>query len=143
MHVLTLIGYPVCWLKGGHPERFGVVVLLLSYLVSSQTYLWRIDNFYFGSAAADLVLLVIFGWMALTADRWWPLAVTAGLTLCMMVHLLTIISPDLSRYAATSAQIGLWILIDLTLLAGVVERWLAGERSVSSMARWRRAPQTS
>jgi len=142
MHVLGLIGFPVGWLKGGHPERFGAAVLLLNYLVSSQVHLWRIGNFYFGSAAGDFVLLLIFGWMALKTDRWWPFVVTAALALAMTIHLLTLTMPDLSRYAATSAQIGLWILINLTVLAGVFERWLAGEPAVSGRIRWRRAPYT-
>lgn len=138
MHFLGLAAYVVGWLKGGHPERFGVTVLLVSYALSSLTYRWRIGDFYWASAAADVTLLLILGWLALRSARWWPLIVAAALALILMVHGLTILAPALSTYAAASAHIGLWIVIDTALLFGVLERWLAGERAVSDQQSWRR-----
>ncbi len=137
MYVLALAAVPVGWLRGGHPERFGVAVLIISYVISSQTYRWRIDDVYWATAAQDAVLLCVFGWLAFTSNRWWPAAVTALFALVVVVHLLTIIDPDLSEQAAISAQVGLNSLINLTLLAGVFERWLAGERPASDRATWR------
>lgn len=137
-HAIGFLAYIAGWLKGGHPERMGASVLLCGYVFSSATFRWRIGDFYWASAAEELTLMLIFGWLAFRSDRWWPFAVTAALALVMLVHGLTILAPDLSSYAAISAQIGLWIVIDTALLFGVLERWLAGERAVSDTAVWRR-----
>lgn len=139
MHFLGLAAYVVGWLKGGHPERFGVTVLLASYALSSVTFRWRIGDFYWASAVEDLTLLLIMGWLALRSARWWPFVAAAALALIMVVHGLTVLTGGaLSAYAAASAHIGLWIVIDTALLFGVLERWLAGERAVSDTAVWRR-----
>ena len=138
MHFLGLAAYVVGWLKGGHTERFGVTVLMISYALSSVTFRWRIGDFYWASAAEDLTLLLVTGWLAFRSPRWWPFVVAAALVLIMVVHGLTILAPNLSTYAAASAHVGLWILIDTALLFGVLERCLAGERAVSDTAVWRR-----
>ena len=67
-------------------------------------------------AATNVLLLTVFGGLALRERRWWPLPI-----------------------AALSARPGLRLLIYLTLLAGVGERWLSGERPISEEAIWRRA----
>lgn len=138
MHFLGLTAYVVGWLKGGHPERFGATALLIAYALSSITYRWRIGDFYWASAAEDLTLMLIMGWLALRSPRWWPFVVAAALALIMTIHGLTILNPALSSYAAASAHVGLWIVIDTALLFGVLERWLAGERAVSGQKSWRR-----
>lgn len=138
MHFLGLAAYVVAWLKGGHPERFGVAALLINYALSSLTFRWRIGDFYWASAVEDLVLLSLMGWLALRSARWWPIIVAAALALTMVVHGLTILAPLLSSYAAASAHIGLWMVIDTALLFGVLERWLAGEGAVSGQKPWRR-----
>lgn len=80
--------------------------------------------------ACGLVVAVIFLWLASRSDRWWPLPVTGCLILNLMIHLLVLLTP-VSLYAAISAQVGLWLLLYVTLLVGVSERWLAGEAAVS------------
>jgi hypothetical protein len=137
MHVLGFVAFIAGWLRGGHPERFGVAVLIISYMVSSQTYRWRVDDVYWAAAVQDVVLVMVFGQLALRSNRWWPAGMAALFTLVVLVHLLTVFDPNLTRYAATSAQVGLNSLINLTLLAGVFERWLAGERPASDRATWR------
>lgn len=137
-HLLGFVAYIVGWLKGGHPERVAATALMISYAVSSITFRWRVGDFYWASAAGELTLMLIFGWLAFRSDRWWPFVTTAALALIMLVHGLTLFAPDLSAYAAQSAQVGLWLVIDTALLAGVGERWLAGEAAVSRTAVWRR-----
>lgn len=90
-----------------------------------------------GIASTQAVLLAIFVRMAFRSPRWWPMAVTGCLVLIIMVHLLTVLTP-MSFYAAMSARVGLWLLLHLILLAGVAERWLAGEPAVSRTREWRR-----
>lgn len=89
-------------------------------------------------AASGLVITLIFLWLAFRSDRWWPFATAAALSLGVLVALLElVVGPGLSRYAAASAQLGLWLVVYATLLAGVGERWLAGETPVSGTAIWR------
>lgn len=89
----------------------------------------------------NFIIMLAFGWLAFRVDRWWPIAVTALLGLCVLVRIIGMANPDLSRFAMISALLGFWIVIYLVVLAGVVERWLAGEDSVSGGKTWRRRDQ--
>lgn len=135
MHAAGFAAIVVAWLKGGHTERFGVVVLVTAYMFSIHTYTWRIGDVYWAAAAQDLIAAIVFGGLALRTSRWWPLVMTALFALVMLVHLLTIVDSDLSEFAAMSALVGLNTLINATLLASAFERWLAGEKPVSRIGR--------
>ena len=82
--------------------------------------------------------MLAFGWLAFRTDRWWPIAATALMALCILVRLMGLMNPDLSRFAIMSAVLGFWILLYAVLLAGVAERWLAGEPAISHREIWRR-----
>lgn len=131
MHILAQLSITVGWLRGGHPERFGAAVLLLDYLAGNLGNHWQIRDPYMYSITQDLVVMVIFGWLALRADRWWPIAVTASLALTILVRIMGMSNPDMSRFAMLSAVLGFWLFLYTVVLAGVVERWLAGEAPVS------------
>lgn len=137
-YVLSLIAVVAAWTKGGHPERLGAVATIMVFAVSFYTHELRVDGFYVGDAAVDLVLTAFFVWMALTRDRWWPLVMSGIMGLTLLVYVTALLVPDLSAYAVMSARIGLGILSMLTLLAGAGERWLSGEPAVSDLAGWRR-----
>lgn len=138
MSILAQLSITVGWLKGGHPERFGAAVLLLDYLATELADQWQIREIYLLAVTQDVVVMLIFGGLALRADRWWPIAVTALLTLCVLNRVIGMANPDLSRFAMLSAGIGFWILIYTAMLAGAVERRLAGEAAVSEGKTWRR-----
>lgn len=87
-------------------------------------------------AASAIVITLIFIWLSFRSARWWPLVATPALMLCVMVFVLEWLNPDLSRYAAGSAHVGLWGLVYLALLAGAAERWLAGESPAGAAAVW-------
>lgn len=137
---MSIVAFIVGWLKGGHPERFGVTVLLFHAVAEELYRHWRFGDGSFELAlyvavaeelaVGRLVLALIFGWLAFRSPRWWPLAVTASLVLILLAHLLTIITP-ISYNAGASARVGLWLLVYVVVLAGVAERWLTGETPVS------------
>jgi len=127
---------PVAWFRGGHPERFAAGLLVVGYVMSMLSQPFRIADVVVGDAAADLVLTLIFGWMALNGDRWWPFAMTACLFLTLLVHLCVAVVPGLDHRADISARIGLGILAVSCLFLGVAERWLAGERPASEAVCW-------
>lgn len=109
-------------------------MLLLDHVIVTHVFEWWPNVVV--EPAGDVVLLGLFVWLALRGGRWWPSVIAASLVLMMISHLLEATTP-MGRYVALSARLGLWILIYLTLLAGVAERWLAGERPVSDSRRWR------
>ena len=119
--------YAIAWLRGGHPERFGAGVLLFVNLMAEPANAWVIGGGHPGFIALDGGLFLVFGWLALRGDRWWILVAAAGAGLAFLALVLQLLDPDLSLYAMVSAQIGLNYVIDLALLLGVWERWLAGE----------------
>ncbi|MFN3669962.1 MAG: hypothetical protein ACK4VY_11675 [Brevundimonas sp.] len=133
----SLVVLALAWIKGGHTERLGVMVIILAYLSTLATP-WRIDDFRVGEAAADVIVTLIFAWMALSRERWWPFAATASMVLALMVHLAMVLVPDLDQRADVSARAGLGLLLILSLMAGVAERWLSGEAPVSRLHAWRR-----
>lgn len=129
---MNLAAWSACaaaWLKGGHPERLGATVLLSAAAIELFIVDWRLGELEAGIAGTQMVLLAIFAGIGFKSERWWPLAVTACLVLLIMVHLLTVLTP-LSFFAATSARVGLWLLLHVVVLAGVGERWLAREEAV-------------
>ncbi|MBF0665665.1 MAG: hypothetical protein IR159_09035 [Brevundimonas sp.] len=126
----------VAWLRGGHVERFGVAVLICDYVVTAVVDGRPGEQLV--AAASAIAVMLMFAWLSFRSGRWWPLVATSGLILCVMVFVLEWLDPALSGYAARSAQVGLWLLVYLALLAGAGERWLAGERPVSGPAMWRR-----
>jgi hypothetical protein len=128
----------VAWLKGGHVERLAAAVMLIAFAVSFALPTTRMWNVHIDDAAQDVGVTLFFGWLALSGDRWWPLAMTAVMVLTLLVHVLIFMVPGLGEYAEMSARIGLGILMALVLMAGAGERWLAGERAVSDTAVWRR-----
>lgn len=111
-------------------------MLLFDYMVSGLIYrTW--NHLFVLQVAQDALLLTIFGWLALKGSRWWAAVVSGALALILVVHALTAME-IIARYAVLSARMGLWLLIYSTLLAGIGERWLAGERPVSEGRGWRR-----
>ncbi|MBX9460246.1 MAG: hypothetical protein KL785_03215 [Brevundimonas sp.] len=140
-HIIGGLSLLMAWFRGGRPERFGAGVLLLNQMTVSYYDGWLVGAFEPGTAADDIILMLVFGMMALTSRRWWPLVVTATLALCVVVHGLALVT-SMTHYASVSARIGLWTVIQLALAAGVLERWLAGERPAADSAVWSRRRRT-
>lgn len=138
MHVLAVLSITLGWSRGGHPERCGALVLLLDYLVSRVGDQWQIREIVIIALTLDLAVMLAFTWLALRADRWWPIAVTASLALCVLARVIGLMNPELSRFAMLSAVLGFWLLIYIFTIAGVAERWLAGEPAISDSETWRR-----
>lgn len=131
-----LTAYGLAWLRGGHTERLAAGIMIFVVLLSSVTFRWHVGGVYLAAVVETGVLAPIFGWLAFRSARWWPLVATAGLLLVLLLRVVTLVDARLAQTDIGSAGVGLWYLIDLTLLAGVFERWLAGEAPVNR-TRWR------
>lgn len=132
--VFGLAVYAIAWVRGGRPERLGAGILLLVTLLSEFTYRWQVDGFYPAGLAQDGVRFLIFGWLCFRLDRWWLFSMTAAHGLIVLAFVLRFADPALSQNAFAAALVGLGYLVDLSLLLGVVERWLAGEPAASPAA---------
>ncbi len=126
--VLTLVVLPLAWAKGGPPERQGAAILLVGWLLSYLVQDVTLGKTFIGEAAVDAVTTAIFLWLAMTRRRWWLLAATAVMILLMIAHAATAFLPELTPRGDRVARMGLGVLLPLSLLAGIGERWLAGER---------------
>lgn len=139
--LLTLTTIAFAWARGGHPERLGAGALLIWAVTSVTAPDWlhrfAIENVSVFEIVLELALLAVLVRMALAGHRWWPFAAVAVVTLSVMVFLAQVFLPELDRRAEISAHVGLTIALNLTLLAGVGERWLAGEEPVSRALAWR------
>ncbi|HYD28288.1 hypothetical protein [Brevundimonas sp.] len=140
--VLGLIAYAIAWIWGGRPERLAAGVLLFTCLLSSLTFGWEVGGFYWFAMAQDCVRLLIFGWLCLRFDRWWSFVITAALGQMLFVYAAQLLIPAVTQYAVASAHVGLGYLIDLALLLGVSERWLAGEEP-ARLAAWKAADRAT
>lgn len=142
-YVLCLVAVVAAWMKGGHAERIGALLTVVSFAASFYVHELMIGRFYAGDAVLDLLLTGMFLWLALNTDRWWLLMMAGVMSLTLLVYISALFVPELSPYAVMSARIGLGILSTLTLLAGSAERWLAGEAAISDLKGWGPSPSGS
>lgn len=133
----SILVFALAWLKGGHPERLGVVLMSAAFLVAALApRVLVLGDMLLYDAISDTVMLAALLWMSFRGDRWWPFLAAAAMFLTAVVHGAMVLIPELDTRADMSARIGLTFLMVIALLAGVVERWLAGERPASELARW-------
>lgn len=139
---LGVMVYPVAWVWGGRSERLGAGVMLFGYALSSLTFEWEVGGFRLAVMIEDCLLLLVFGWLCFRSNRWWMLVTTAAMGLIVLTHVVKLLDPAFSQYAAVSARIGLRYLVDLALLLGVWERRLAGEPPAGPAA-WAKAARAT
>lgn len=75
--------------KGGEPERYGIVMLLVGFFVQATAYgvtKVRFESVDPASLLVDLVNLVGFTAIALNAKRYWPLVAAALQLLAVLTH---------------------------------------------------------
>lgn len=135
--VSSLAALLIAWLKGGHPERTGVVLWLIGWMLALMVNDARIGNLRWAVALLDIATFSAFLWLALRHARWWPLGVCACLLLTIGVHASTMLVRGMTALGEASAQLGLGMLTTLMLAGGAFERWLAGERPASATAVWK------
>ena len=115
---LALITLYALW-AGGGPERVGaavyalsVAVTYLALLVHSQMWL----NLETGVFIVDAITFLLFLLIALRADRFWPLWVTAFLGLGVLGHLGKLAGPDVF-WRAYAFVLAIWSYPILALIA--------------------------
>lgn len=136
--VTGLAALAIAWLKGGHPERLGVVIWLAGWALALPVNGLRFGDLRWAVALLDVAAFAAFLWLALRYARWCPLGVSACLLLTISMHAAVLLVPEITPHGEASAQLGVGMLGVLIQAAGAFERWLAGERPVSASAVWDR-----
>lgn len=132
----------LCWFKGGHPERLAAGWLLVIVVIDDGILpVVSFHGFHPLDSLMSLATAGLFIWIAMTRDRWWPFLAAGSTLLVLMVQLYDLLAGGIDRRAYISAHIGLMAFLLLTMLAGVLERRIAGERAVfESPQGWRSRP---
>ena len=106
-------------LAGGGPERIGAAVYAVSVaathlILTAHTQRWL--NVETGVFIVDVVTFLAFVPIALRADRFWPLWVSAFLGLGVLGHLARMVGPD-TFWWAYAVVLTIWSYPVLALLA--------------------------
>ena len=134
-----LVILPLAWLKGGHAERRGVVLLIVGYVASTFVVAAILDRVRIGELVVDLVLLVFLIALMLRSNRWWPMVAVAVQLLTVASYAAVWLDPDQRLRDNVAARWVLGMVVLYSLLGGVAERWLAGERPAMPPLRSRRS----
>lgn len=138
MQIIAVASFAVAWWKGGRAERLGAAILICDALLTTTIVGLAAPGVHRAAMMVQLLTALGILWLTFRFDRWWLFVASGALILCALVTLMEVLNPALSLYAAVSAQLGLWALVYLSLLAGAGERWLAGEGSAGHTAVWSR-----
>lgn len=112
----------VLW-RGGQPERTAIVAWTAASLLSTGSVELRLgsyDSVQFGVFAIDIVLLAAFVWLALRADRVWPLWVTGFHLVGVLTHVAKVLKPDLHPWAYAIGQAGGGYLVLAAITIGTL-----------------------
>ncbi|CAN5125856.1 hypothetical protein BH09PSE1_BH09PSE1_28690 [soil metagenome] len=134
--------FPFAWIRGGHPERAVAATLLLAYASGPFAQELQWGRVYVGVAAVDVIVWCVFVWLSLRYDRWWLLVASAAQTLNVMASVVLVLTPALTTRENVVAQWAFTVVSLYALLAGVLERRLAGERPAAPSLRKRNAKPT-
>lgn len=140
----TLAVFSIAWLKGGHPERQGVAIMIVAYIASLFAAEWVIDRIRVLEFVIDVAMLVALIPLGIRSPRWWPMAAIAGQILVVVSYIAVMASPEISIRDNVGTRWVLSCVVLYCLLGGVLERWLAGEPPVMHIPRRRQdAPNVS
>ncbi len=137
LQALGLVAFAVALWKGGRVERQAAAVLIVNFLLTIAITLSRSIHTTKIITVVEGATALVFLWLALSRQRWWLLAATSGLMLCVFTWAVRLLLPGIGYETAASAAVGEWALVYLALMGGALERWLAGETAVSAGRRAR------
>jgi hypothetical protein len=93
--LFVTMGLACLW--GKRPEYIGAAVMVFGSIFSALATSARSVRFRsmeVGVFTVDLIMLLLFGWLALTSKRFWPIWVT-GFHLCaILTHITVLLMPE-------------------------------------------------
>jgi len=140
--ILTLIASvgAVAWRFGGTPEKLAGAIFIVwaaldffYHLIFGPSDFKTVDPVHVELAATELVAMV---WLALRANRVWPLFAAAAQLICLMGHLAALIETEGMRRAYwTATQIPPFFAL-IALMAGTLAHVLRARR-LGNYRSWR------
>jgi hypothetical membrane protein len=116
--LILCAGYALA--AGGAPERTGsaiyVVSAVVTYLILGFHSGHKWFQVEFGVFIVDVITFVVFVWLALRANRFWPIWVSALLGLGVLAHLARLAGPDV-RWYAYAVVLTIWSYPILAIMA--------------------------
>lgn len=113
------LSFGTAWFRGGVPERLGALLLVTAAIFStliadSETY--PFSKFEWGLFAIDTILFLTLLWLALLADRYWPMWLAALQLVSVWMHPAFAFSQSKMAFAYAAASI-FWSYPMLIILA--------------------------
>ena len=139
-----LVAAVVAVREGGAPERIGAVIIA-AWILSDWIYhvlfgpsgFERVDPVHVVLDGAELVAIM---WLALRANRMWPLWAAAAQLICVSGHLAAFVDPGMRRAYWAMTQLPQYIQI-VTLMLGALAH-ARRERRVGRYRSWRLTEDT-
>ncbi|WP_292037218.1 MULTISPECIES: hypothetical protein [unclassified Brevundimonas] len=129
----------LCWRLGGEPERRAAGMLFAAYAFSVLLGWVRIEGLKPAVVAADVLLAIGLGWLAIAYRRWWLLMAAANAVLVVIAHATVFLEPSIHQRAYIAYRMLPGLVIPLCAGLGAWERWLAGEPACAGWLRTRAA----
>lgn len=144
--LLLCLAIPFAARKGDEPERLAAIVLLATFLLDAVNHLVFGDPAWFevnpGHFVIDLWAFITLTWVALHANRAWPLWVSALQAIVVVGHFAKLFEIDVARISYWAmTQLPYWVQL-LILIGGT---WTHAEREqrIGRYRSWRSAPATN
>jgi hypothetical protein len=93
--------------RGGSIERLAILAWTIASILSAAAVVAKLgayETLQFGVFAVDILLLAFLAWLALRADRFWPLWVTGFHLIGVLTHIAKAVVPDLHPWAYAVGQ---------------------------------------
>ncbi|WP_269715624.1 hypothetical protein [Caulobacter sp. NIBR2454] len=111
----------IAWRKGGWPEKYGGLAMLLAWFITPFTQGVRpVEGIQVGIFVIDLILLAFLIGIALKSDRFWPLWAAAFHVLGTLMHVAVVVDPSVRTRAYITAGVIFGHLTVIALLAGTL-----------------------
>jgi hypothetical protein len=111
--VALLLGLAV----GGRPERVASAATVIAFLLTDAVTVTTWHHLEWQVLSIDAAVLLVFWWVALTSDRFWPYWVTGFQIVTVLVHLQSLISEPLDW---AYGMLSIYLSIPIVLIIGCV-----------------------
>lgn len=135
---VAICGYAL-W-RGGAPERLVGVIFLLAFPASRLAYAtgWTFQGLAMGVFFVDVMMFIAMFWIAMNANRQWPIPMVAMQGLQVLGHFLKLSEPSMLPLLYWLGRIA-WSYPMLVLLALATLRHVNRERRLGAEPPWSRS----
>jgi hypothetical protein len=107
--VLFMSSVSISLLWGGAPERIAATIISFGVVATAlvaSPYLERFSDIEINVMIVDVVMLIMFTWLCLHADRFWPIWISAMQLIIVVSHLPKLFMPHIlpQAYLTISAM---------------------------------------